>query len=403
MRDFEFDFNIRKPDDSNDTWTVKCAVVVEENSENSLAKKLFPRLGREYLMGEMETKRSFTSYASRTAKDPVHAGIADLIKTLIQVKRRGRRRYYEVNSEYSGVLKIEGLSILLAKNDIRYSINGRAESLERICDILARLIFKAINTKDPMVLMASLYSFLDMPENVRYALENQTPYTFYQDFEKHEVRLKTEQIGDDEFALEVSDGVWGTISTKDLVVFVNTYLYGKKRGSWYQISPKNLYQRTVGKEPSESDIKVMREFLKQNRTSDIVEQRARDLVKELESQYKDKITVRWNEKDMPQKIFVRGNGYDWLLEARDYKQGFQNVSTFVWQPDSEDKGQWNGPICIDNMNNDSSLGDQFAARVLAFINDNVTIKLVSTLRGRIKTEPNEYRVDENELSRMWNE
>ena len=402
MIDYDFDFNIKKPDDSQTSWTVNCSVVVEnpDHLENTLFRKIFPRHSVYHITERKSSK--ITSYPNRQAKDPVHGGIVQQIKTMIQVPRKRRRQYVERMAEYSGILKIEGLPILLAKNDIRYSINGRAESLERISDILARLMFKAINTKDTNKLMASLYSFLDMPENVRYALENNTPYTFYQDFEKYDVRLKTQQIGDDEYALEVSDGIWGTMSSKDLVVFVNTYLHGKKRGSWYQISPKNLYLRTVGKEPSQSDIKVMREFLKQNRTSDIVEKRARDLVRELESQYSDRITVRWNEKDMPEKIFVRGKGYDWLLEARNYKRSYQDVSTFVYQP-QDGEGNWVGPICIDNMNNDSSIGDQFAARVLAFINDNVTVKLVSTLNHRIKTEPNEYRVDKNEVSRMWNE
>ena len=406
MHDFNFNFNIKKPDDSQDYWTVNCSIVIEDSVrlENTLARKFFPRISHMQFNESDVVKqlKTITAYPDRQAKDPVHGGIVQAIRNLIQVSRKRKYSYVESMAEYSGVLKIEGLPILLAKNDIRYSINGRAESLERIADILARLMFKAVNTKDTTKLMASLYSFLDMPENVRYALENQTPYTFYQDFEKYEVRLKTEQIGDDEYALEVSDGVWGTMSSKDLVVFVNTYLHGKKRGSWYQISPKNLYLRTVGKEPSVSDVKVMKEFLKQNRTADIVEKRARDLVRDLESQYSNRITVRWNEKDMPEKIFVRGNDYDWLLEARNYKRSFQDVSTYIWQPD-ENEGTWVGPICIDNMNSDSSVGDQFAARVLAFINDNITVKLVSTLKHRIKTEPNKYRIDTNEVSRMWNE
>jgi len=157
----------------------------------------------------------------------------------------------------------------------------------------------------------------------------------------------------------------------------------------------------------------MREFLKQNRTSAIVEQRARDLVQEMEFQYKERIEVRWDDNNMPEKIFVRGNQYDWLLTSRGYKQNFQMVSTFIWQPRCVEKKkgdteedlipQWQGPICIDNMNSDSSLGDQFAARVLAFINDNMTIKIVNTIRSRITTKPNECRVDKNDVSRMWNE
>jgi hypothetical protein len=301
---------------------------------------------------------------------------------------------------------------MLSKTDIRYEMNGKAYSLETICNVLARVLFKATTTDDTNVLMKALYSYLDVPEQIRYAIENKVPYHFFHEFEKHEVRLNIQQIDIDEYAIEVSDGIWGTMSTKDLVVFINTYLHGKKRGNWYQISPQMLYQRTVGKKPSESDIKVMREFLKQNRTSDIVEKRARDLVKEMEIQYGSRIQVRWDENDMPEKIFVRGKQYDWLLTSRGYKQHHQMVSTYIWQPKSIDKSianpedlepLWQGPICIDNMNSDSSLGDQFAARVLAFINDEITIKIVSTIKSRIKTEPNKCRVDKNDVSRMWNE
>lgn len=41
----------------------------------------------------------------------------------------------------------------------------------------------------------------------------------------------------------------------------------------------------------------------------------------------------------------------------------------------------NGPICIDNADADVSLGDQFAGRALALLNDNHSMMNVSTLRG----------------------
>ena len=39
------------------------------------------------------------------------------------------------------------------------------------------------------------------------------------------------------------------------------------------------------------------------------------------------------------------------------------------------------PICIDNQENDVSIGDQLAGRALALINDVHSIRNVSTLRG----------------------
>jgi hypothetical protein len=43
-----------------------------------------------------------------------------------------------------------------------------------------------------------------------------------------------------------------------------------------------------------------------------------------------------------------------------------------------------GPICIDNQENDVSIGDQLAGRALALINDVHSIRNVSTLRGMDK-------------------
>jgi len=391
------EFRIRKPNDTGEYWEVKGEI---------------QPIGEDYSLMNKISRTTYTSHADRQAKDPVLGGITQMFRQLLQVQRRRRYSYSTEVREFKGIIKIKDLPIMLSKTDIRYEMNGKAYSLETICNVLARVLFKATTTDDTNVLMKALYSYLDVPEQIRYAIENKVPYHFFHEFEKHEVRLNIQQIDIDEYAIEVSDGIWGTMSTKDLVVFINTYLHGKKRGNWYQISPQILYQRTVGKKPSESDIKVMREFLKQNRTSDIVEKRARDLVKEMEIQYGSRIQVRWDENDMPEKIFVRGKQYDWLLTSRGYKQHHQMVSTYIWQPKSIDKSianpedlepLWQGPICIDNMNSDSSLGDQFAARVLAFINDEITIKIVSTIKSRIKTEPNKCRVDKNDVSRMWNE
>jgi hypothetical protein len=105
-------------------------------------------------------------------------------------------------------------------------------------------------------------------------------------------------------------------------------------------------------------------------------------------------------------MYVRGNGYDWKLTDSKYKSEIQNVSTFVWQPvkttETLEDGTtvyslanptWRGPICIDNMTKGSSTGDQFAARALALLNDNMTIKVVNTLHRYLNADENEYRVD----------
>ena len=47
----------------------------------------------------------------------------------------------------------------------------------------------------------------------------------------------------------------------------------------------------------------------------------------------------------------------------------------------------------------SSLGDQFAARALALLNDRFTVTIVSTIKRYLTANANEYRVDTNENMR----
>ena len=58
---------------------------------------------------------------------------------------------------------------------------------------------------------------------------------------------------------------------------------------------------------------------------------------------------------------------------------------------------WAGPICIDNLSSGASVGDQFAARAFACMNDVMLVKLVSTVRRYIDT----HTVNQKELRLDW--
>jgi hypothetical protein len=221
-------------------------------------------------------------------------------------------------------------------------------------------------------------------------------------------------IGDKEVAIEIADGVWGTISIKGMDKMCAFYVHGKKRSKLKFISPKNLYKMTMDKEPSSSEIKVMLEFLKQNRMKDIVETRALELVNDLLLQHGSRLKADYDEDGL-KSIYIHGKHFDWKLTNNNYKSDIQMVSTYIWQPsvnhidefDEEGEktgettehgdGEWKGPICIDNMAQGSPLGDQFATRALALLNDSFTITIVNTIRRYIIAEPNEYRVDFDEM------
>jgi len=212
-------------------------------------------------------------------------------------------------------------------------------------------------------------------------------------------------------AMEITDGVWGEITPKQLDSYCNFYLHGKKRGGWKFLSPNKLYTRLMKKEPSASELKVMIAFLMQNRMQDIVDARALELVEDMLNQHKGRLTAEYGDDGVLEKLYIRGKDYDWMLSNNKYKSGIQMVSTFVWQPvethkhDEEgvingtvlSEPEWRGPICIDNMADGSPLGDQFATRALALLNDFHTIKIVNTIKSYLKAEPNKYRNDKNDL------
>ena len=371
--------SIYKPDDSNEKY---------ETSVNC----------------ETFNFKAETIRADRTKKDPILAGIEQYWRGFLSPKKsRYSHRRYGFEPTFNHLVRIGSCPVLLSRSGIRYEINGKVANLADIISALARLTYKSCFEQDAAKLLLTLYATLNLPADVKYCLENRIPYFFY-DFnesrDKIEVRLNCQQIGDKEIAVEISDGIWGTMSVRELNTFCNFYVHGKKVGSWVNISPDELYYRLMDEDASESSMKVMRAFLAQNRTQDIVEQRAIELVQELLSQYPNRLKATYDEKGDLSSLYVKGQDYDWKITDTKFKSEIQMVSTYVWQPIRKEEPEdidWRGPICIDNMAKGSSLGDQFAARALALLNDSFTIQIVSTIRRYLVGDKNENRFDFNEI------
>ena len=345
--------------------------------------------------------RTYSVSMTRSAKDPIHEGLNAFFSRLFRKKRK-KYSWSNVRSiEYPVMLTVGSCPLYIEKNTNRFSINGKSTTLDIMSNAIARLAFKAAFEPNALRLLPFFNSILSMPEEVRYVIENRVPYHFYSEYSIHEVRLNVTQISDKECAIEVGDGIWGNITIKELKKFCNFYVKKRKVGGWAYTSPENLYYRLLGKKPTQSELKVMIAFLKQNRTQDIVERRAEKLVAELLEQYPKHLRGVESPSGKITNIIVRGKDYDWKLAANGSSTGTQMVSTYVWQPPNaldvgeEDTGNrechWKGSICIDNLTTGSSLGDQFATRALAFINDRITIKMVGTIRSYITAEPNKYR------------
>ena len=375
---------IRKPDDSGEYYstTITCANHRFDNEYDIMP--------------------------DRTAKDPIQAGLEQFWRWVLSPRSNTRRHYRQPNSfgiTFNHIVMINGCPVSVIRAGIRYQINGKSASLSTVASALARVTFKSCFEVEPVKLLQSLYSTLELPENVKYCLENRAPFHFIENYQQVDVRLNVQQIGDNEMAMEISDGVWGTLTVKQLDTFCNYYLHGRARGSWKRLSPLKLYERLIGIEPTDSELIVMKEFLKQNRTQDLVDSRALELIRDLVEQHKGRLVPHYSDDGELETLYVRGTDFDWKLTSNTFKSDIQMVSTYIWQPKtltSEDgttysEPLWKGPICIDNMAKGSPIGDQFAGRALALLNDSFTIKIVNTIKSYITTEPNKYRNDKHEL------
>jgi hypothetical protein len=175
---------------------------------------------------------------------------------------------------------------------------------------------------------------------------------------------------------------------------MNSYLNKKNRGSWSNLTPSALWEKVMKRLPTEAEEHLMVAFLNQNRTSKVVKERARDLMVHLSSRYPDRVKINWGSPDKlldvsenPTIMYINGKIADWKLTDRGLKsQGQQNVSTFVWihEEDSE-KGEWRGPICVDNLDNKSPTGDQFVTRALGLLNDDLLVNRVSTIKSYLNS------------------
>ena len=330
------------------------------------------------------TNRVNVSYTTVRGLDRIHQGLCTFWSNRIK------------DDFDSGAVLIDivisGYGIIITK-DRNYKMNGQSQSKVNISNVLSRLTYASVNDKDRSSIRDKYAMYCKTPNDVIYALENRTPYHWYEAGVKIDVRLNTKKISDTELSLEISDGLWGAITTKNLNSFLSFYLHNRKQSKWKFMSPTKLYSELMGREPSESELELM--------VAVIVEERAKELLVSMSKQYSDRMYMTKIEELI--HIRVRGKLYDWLLvENRGFSESStQKVAVYVLGADfvsSHDEttqeeidsggvstvtnyvdSKWRGPICIDNMASGSSLGDQFASRIFAVMNDSMTVSRVSTL------------------------
>ena len=331
----------------------------------------------------------------REHHDPTVSAISKWLNGKLHLNERGI-------GDFSAFIKVgyvdDPFTMMLSKIGTRYHLMGEMQSKDIIVTAMARTIFKSCFKPNKDELYKYMLYHLRLPENVSYALENRAPFHWYVKGTKIDVRFNVKMIDDDECAIEISDGIWAPISVKNMNIYMNYYWKGKQRGSWSFLSPRKLWAKLLKEKPTKAQKDMMIAFLQQNRTDDLVQDRAIQLVKELAEQYVGRMKVLWfspgeSNKKQIKAIMVRGKLADWVITDNQYKSNIQAVSTYIFKKgtkgtlESYNKGRiiiqdgyLDGPICIDNMTKNSSVGDQFAARALALLNDKITVKIVNTIQ-----------------------
>ncbi len=373
----KMDLKIYTPDDSGKYYTAEIHIN-----------------GRMYNLNERISPNAFRSH-----HEPTIAAIKDWVTYSLGLTTRHR------GEKFSELItigdEVKGLKLMVNKIGTRYHLMGEMQSKDTIVTAIARTIYKSCFEKNNEKLYSYMLYHLRLPANVSYALENRAPYHWYKKGEKIEVRFNVQMIGPDLCAIEISDGVWAEISVKQMNIYMNYYWKGQMKGSWKLLSPRKLWKKLMGKEPTDGQLKMMKAFLEQNRTDDIVQNRALELVMSLEKQYPKRLAVKWmkNKKGI-KAMAVRGKLADWIITDNEFKSDIQAVSTYLYSNTNSENSKLNyqtgglkGPICIDNMTKNSSIGDQFAARALALLNDTITVKIVNTISRYLDEEHSENQTE----------
>jgi len=292
-----------------------------------------------------------------------------------------------------------------------YKLNSKSLSREIVHTVLAKMLLKMCFATSSSAMREYLNMLLHVPPRVVHALENRTVYKFYVDGRRIEVRLNTKRISEKECALEISDSLWLPISNKDLDSFIKYHREDNQRNKKWNVAPINLIrmldENTYSK-MAESTQNVMNAFLMQNRTQKLVEKRAQKLLSEMTEKFPTRLFTYKERVDYQEKMatamLVSGELADYfIVPNRSQNHGHQNVSVFVVHGPNTTHGDGftrkdyatRGPVCIDNIHNNSSIGDQIMSRALALMNDKAAVNAIHTLRTNLPPEP--YRVDRKKL------
>ena len=340
----------------------------------------------------------------------------------------------------------ENCKIMIQKHEKKYYINGNQITKSLLNGILPSVLMRMPLLKNQEEMEKQINIAINTDPVIAAAIVNKVEYNFFITEHDSKTNLKTlrpvstllniEKTSKDTTAIELYEGVWIGLKDNQIKSFINSCKGNKNK--FLGISPQELYYMSRGEVLSDSQLKVVHAFLEQNRKSSLVEKRSMELFEGLTERFKGKIysiltNFSTTETEEKKTMAVRGKFLDWVVVDSGGGGGRQNVSTFAvidlsnyvlsqsndnlvnkfpeestlnslrvnnsntYTGDKGEEYYLMGPICIDQQHTGVSLGDQFAARAMALLNDTHSCRQISTLRGYEKFQP-KIRVDWDALS-----
>lgn len=384
--------------------------------------------------------RGYRYYRNRGSNDhTINTGIDQSInyfgKTCIKILNNCFKR-----SEFFAFYTAHA-TLILQKLDKKYYINGNMLTKTKLNAVIPSILMRFPMTTNENSFNTFVDNIINTDPVITAAIVNKIEYTFYTEgksgpfSKKITTLLNVEKTGKEHSAIELYEGLWVDFKDTQMKSFINSCRGNKNK--FLGISPEELYYLSRKEVLSPLAIKTVYAFLEQNRKSSLVEKRSMELFRNLTERFKGRIFEKEMlvEERVSQCMAVKGKQLDWIVVDRGYKQGRQDVSTYmvmctsnftwnsenerynaipeltsglsdyrmnhVWRNESNDYDYiLVGPICIDQAHAGISIGDQFAARSMALLNDVHSFAHVSTLRNftHLKVE---NRVDWDAVSKMF--
>ena len=187
-----------------------------------------------------ETSWSFNQTISlnRHSPDPILSGIEAWLHGYLPF--RGK---YQEEAIFTLSIGKGGFVVLFEKRAIRYYLNGKAYNKATIYMALSRIIYKSCFDDKPAILFVALNKYLNIPDNVSHALENRAAYFWHSKMRRVNVSLNVQMISDTKCALEISDGIWGEISIKELARTIAHILDFRGKVIWDTDKPNGQHRK----------------------------------------------------------------------------------------------------------------------------------------------------------------